>query len=261
MESFRWSLSTINCQLSTIIFAESIKVINMKKLLMIIAAGILLSSCDSESGSGNVITQKRSVAGFTKVSASSGVEVELRKGAQAVSVETDDNLMELVETKVENGELQISIKEHVSLNNATIRIYVTAPELTTVTASAGASIEGKETLNSTNSISLNASAGASIAAALEAPGVDVDASAGGEIKISGRTRSLNVNSSAGANVRAFELLSENTVVEATAGGNANVFASVSLQANASGGGDINYKGAATLVKKEESGGGSVSKED
>jgi hypothetical protein len=208
-----------------------------------------------------VITQKREAGRFTKLSVSSGIEVELRKGPESIRVEADDNLMELVETVVENGTLRIGVKDHSNLNDVHIKVFVTANEIEFIHASSASSVEVKDKLSSNGSIRLEASSAASITTDVEAPEVHADASSASEIKVSGRTRTFHANSSSASTIKAFELLSENTVVEASSGSSADVFASVSVEATASSGSDIDYKGAASLVKKEESSGGSVSKEN
>jgi hypothetical protein len=60
---------------------------------------------DGVEGSGNVITEKRTInESFDKISASTGVTVIVEQGSpNDVEVETDDNLMQYVITKVENG--------------------------------------------------------------------------------------------------------------------------------------------------------------
>lgn len=228
---------------------------------MIIAAGVLFSSCDNESGSGHVITEKRSVGGFTKLSVSSGIDVELRKGPESISVEADDNLMEFIETVVENGTLKIGIRDRTSLNDVHIKVFVTANNVYAIKASSAASVEVKDQLTSSEKIVLDASSASNITTSVEAPEVSIEASSASEIKVSGRTRNVNANSSSASTIRAFELLSENTVAEASSGSSIDVFASVSLEANASSGSDIDYKGAAVTVKKQESSGGSVTKEN
>ena len=82
--------------------------------IMVLFISILLTSCnanlnigDGIEGSGNVITEKRKITdSFTKIKASTGVEVILEQGnTTEIEVEIDDNLIEYVITKVENGTL------------------------------------------------------------------------------------------------------------------------------------------------------------
>ena len=66
---------------------------------------------DGVEGSGNVITEKRTInESFDKISASTGVTVIVEQGSPTdVEVETDDNLMQYVITKVENGTLIVPL--------------------------------------------------------------------------------------------------------------------------------------------------------
>ena len=59
-------------------------------------------------GSGRLVQEKRSVAGFHAVAASLPCAVNLVQGnTEGVDIETDDNLLAAIETTVEDGELQL----------------------------------------------------------------------------------------------------------------------------------------------------------
>lgn len=238
----------------------------MKNILFVTALVIFLAGCDEEhrqSGSNNMISEKRSVSGpFTKINASTGIEVEIRNAdVPDIKVEADDNVLQDVQTSVSNGTLTIRIKEESSFNNTHVRVYVSAPKINSITASASAVVEIKNKLTTDGELDLETSSSANIGGEVDAPSVSANASSGSEMKISGRTRNFNAEASSGASVRAFELLSENTVANASSGASLDAFASVSFDGNASSGGAISYRGAAPTVKKQESSGGSMHKED
>ncbi|MEO6489740.1 MAG: head GIN domain-containing protein [Ferruginibacter sp.] len=224
----------------------------MKKFILIVLGILSLAACRYRSGSGNIITEKRSTAEFTGVIVAGGFEVEIKTGPPQVKVEADDNLMRYVETKVVNGQLKIRM-EDVNVHDAHLKIYITAPEINTIKASAAADVIAKDVLIS-RKINLQVSGGSGIEAGIDAPETSVEASSGGSIKLSGRTRDLKVTCSSGSVIKAKSLLSENTTVNASSGGAANVHASVTLEANASSGGDISYSGAANVRKSVSSGG-------
>ena len=72
-------------------------------LLVLISAG-----CDHRNGSGKIVSEKRNVGEFSRLKVSSGIHAEVKRGSQVtVEVETDDNVMDLIETKVENGTLLV----------------------------------------------------------------------------------------------------------------------------------------------------------
>jgi hypothetical protein len=169
-------------------------------------------------------------------------------------VEADDNLVDDVETSVESGKLKIRMREHLNVSNAHLKVFITAPSLTSIQSSASADITVIGNLSADETIRLNASSGSSITATVDAPGVEADASSGAKIDLDGRTRNFDAESSSGASVDAGELLSESTKASTSSGASLQVHASVQLDARASSGGTVKYRGPATVVKKESSGG-------
>src|SRR5437764_6052523 len=86
-------------------------------------------------GSGNVITQKRDISGFHALEVSNTVQVDVVAQRDfSVTVETDDNIVPLVETEISNGVLEISCEKHVSTSSP-IRVHITAPDIDKVEVS------------------------------------------------------------------------------------------------------------------------------
>ncbi len=227
----------------------------MKNILSFVLLFVILSSCEYRSGSGDLVKSSRNVETFTSVRASGGMEVHITPGATAkVVVEADDNVIEDVETTVRNGQLNISLEDGVNYNNVTVKVFITAPGLNKINGSASAEIIVAGILESPGRIELNASSGSSIKAQVDAPEADVDASSGAEVNLTGKTRALDVHASSGAAINAFDLLSENTAADASSGAKVDTHASIKLDAKASSGGSISYRGPAATVIQESSGG-------
>ncbi|MBL0130494.1 MAG: DUF2807 domain-containing protein [Chitinophagaceae bacterium] len=74
----------------------------------------------------------------------------------------------------------------------------------------------------------------------------------------GDTKDFSVQGSGSTDINCFELFAENTKVELSGAGDAEVFASVKLDVHVSGAADVKYKGNAN-VSQEVSGAGSVKK--
>ena len=78
--------------------------------LVLGAAMLLLAGCNLETGSGNLVTEERDVAGFESVLVSDGIRVVINVEASAghtVSVRYDDNLIDNLVTRVEGTRLRI----------------------------------------------------------------------------------------------------------------------------------------------------------
>lgn len=218
-------------------------------------------SCNSESGSGRIITDQRTVSDFQKISVSAGIHVEFKSGPTSIRVEADDNVINYVETTVDNGVLTIGYKDHHNFNNVEVTVFVASNNLNSISSSSGSSVKVVDQLKTDKKLYFEASSSGEISGAVDAPEVEMVASSGAEIKISGRTRNVFGNSSSGASINAFNLLSENANGVASSGGSIDVYASVSVDGNASSGGSVDYRGAAPTIKKNESSGGAVRKDD
>jgi hypothetical protein len=96
---------------------------------------------------------------------------------------------------------------------------------------------------------------------LKAPAVKASLSGAGSISLKGDTKDVDLSLSGAGSAHFFDLLSENTKVRLSGVGDADVYASVSLEAHVSGVGSVKYKGGASNVSQHVSGVGSVSKTD
>lgn len=227
-----------------------------KKILFLACCVLTLAACNYERGSGNIIKQERVVGNFSSLKVTNKIDVVVTIGSpQTIVVEADDNLIEFIETNVNNEELEITLKSGINVNPVR-KIYITTPTLSSLSASSSASILVKGIISGNEEIKLAASSSGSIKTALQAPRVNAKASSSGVIEISGKTKSFEAQSSSSGEVAAENLLSENTDVKASSSGSCVVHASVSLNAKASSSGSIEYKGNPQL-KVEESSSGKV----
>ncbi len=227
----------------------------MKKFLAIVSIICFFTACGYKKGSGVTVTQNRNTDNFTGVSVGGNFDVEIKTGSDTkVRIEADDNVIDDIETRVENNQLKISMKNGMSYNNVHMKVFITAPKINKISSSASADVNVIDALASDEKIIINASSGSSVKAAVNAPGTEADASSGAEIDLTGRTQKFDVEVSSGASVDAYELLSENTKVQTSSGATAQVHASIQLDASASSGGSVSYRGAAALIKKQSSGG-------
>ena len=231
----------------------------MKKLFLVLALPLVLLSCQIETGSGNLVKENRNVGNFTGIDVAGSFDVEVLQGSSsAVVVEADDNLINDVETELDGSTLKIRLRNHKSLRNPTLRVFVTAPNIDEIIASASANVESKCIIKNEDEIKTHASSASEIKLNVDAPTIELEASSGSQLNITGRTRNLVANASSGSDVKAKNLLSETTTAQASSGASLYVYASNKLNAQASSGGSVHYTGKPTTVSKQESSGGSVS---
>lgn len=238
----------------------------MKTTLKLVSflVSLTLFSCNTNlnfgngiEGSGNIIIEKRKINDlFDKVSASTGINVIIEQGTpNLVEVETDDNLMQYVITKVENGILIVKM-EGTTNTMSSIDVRVRMNSITGLESSSGATIETKNTLKGTN-VSIKSSSGSEIVAVLEYEMVSCESSSGSNIVVSGKTLKLETASSSGSEIEADKLAANEVFSQSSSGSSTRVKPIVKLNGKASSGSAIEYVQTPKSIVKEESSGGSV----
>ncbi len=232
----------------------------MKRILFFLFTLVILASCHHTTGSGNFISETRTVNNFDGITVGGSFEVEVKIGpVTSVVVEADDNIMKNIVTTVSGNTLQIRTEDLNNYSDVHMKVSVTTPALKNIHASASADVVVQDVMINTGKLTFKASSGASIKTEIDAPEVETDVSSGASVTLSGKTKTYSSEASSGAVIKSWELLSENTIVKVSSGASAKVHASISLNATASSGAGVTYHGAAT-VNKSVSSGGSVTQQ-
>jgi hypothetical protein len=209
-------------------------------------------------GNNNVVSEDRTISSdFEAIKVQQGITLHLTQGNSTdISVEADENIIDLLITEVKNNELKIYFEKNVYRAKAR-NVFLTTKNIEAISTSSGAEVIAENTIQ-TNSLDLDSSSGSSIKIAVNSENIKSESSSGAHIKIKGKTTNFSASSSSGSSINANDLESENSVATASSGANINLNVSGKLTANASSGGGINYKGSPAEVDKNSSSGGSVS---
>ena len=235
--------------------------------LLIAVVFISLPSCrfaggKRVKGNGNVVTKEVNRGDFTKVEQKGSFDVYLSNSSSTtVKIEAEENLIDYIETYVDNNTLVIRTKEGFSLKpDRDIKIYIAAPHLTDIQSSGAGDIISQSLLSDSTKMSFEVRGSANIKVEVNAPEIQAEISGSGDMELKGQTRKFNAEVNGSGNIKALDLKAEDTEIEIKGSGDADVFASSSLNVNVRGSGDVRYKGNAT-VTQHISGAGSVSKKD
>ena len=188
-------------------------------------------------GSGVVRTEPRDATGFSEVRLSGSGEVDVRHGdADSVTVEAEDNILPLLETRVRDGRLTLGTKPNVSISpTRAIRYHVTVNRLTAIGVSGS---------------------GRFVADGLDTPRLTADISGSGSATLSGRADAVELTISGSGAYDASRLASKSATVTISGSGSATVNAADRVEATVSGSGSVRYLGNPS-VDQQVSGSGSV----
>jgi hypothetical protein len=207
-------------------------------------------SSEQVKGSGNVKTQARQVDHFSGVAMSLPGQVEIRSngGSEGLTIETDDNLLPLIETVVEDGTLKIRSKKKVNIQTRNLKIVVQAREIERLALGGSGSVDADRVHGSRVHFDLGGSGTIRVGKA-EADAISVSLGGSGGLKVDdGSARNLSVSIGGSGKVDMPRVRVDKASVSVGGSGDATLWVRESLSMSVAGSGDVNYYGDPQISK-------------
>lgn len=223
-----------------------------------IAAALIVAGCDCIQGSGDVQSESRDVAAFTRIVADGSVHVNVSQAnTQRVNVTADDNILGHITTTITDGTLTIdNDKCYATSNPVTVDIIV--PTLSYLELDGSGNVEVKEFEADDFELVLDGSGDLHLPGLL-ARQVEVTLDGSGGIVVTGNATTLHamLDGSGTFNARNFPVRNATAALDGS--GDIIVNASDTLDLTLSGSGDIRYAGNPVAVHTKNNGSGSIGK--
>jgi hypothetical protein len=229
-------------------------------------------------GSGNLATEKRDLTAFNKLAAHHGIQVQIEEGVgDSLRVETDDNLLPLVETKIDNETLHVQVKGSLKTRKP-IRVTVSAKQLSDISASSSARITGAQAndrnvyfrADSSGEVVIDEARGDRVDLAASSSGgvtaksvackkLSVMANSSGRVAASGNADEQQVDVSSSGMYNGGDLTTRQTNINCNSAGSATVQVTHELSGSASSAGSVLYSGNPAKMSVRTDSAGSVVK--
>lgn len=217
-------------------------------VLLLAGALITVIACSVITlGSGDVITEKRQVSNFDRiVLRGQGVVIVTQGGTESLNIESNANILELVEAKVVDGTLELGLEEGVNIiSNSRLTFYVSVDDLSGMSVAGSGEIQA----NGIGTDRLEVTTGGSGSIQIVDLTVDeVDARIGGsgEINLAGDADVQDITISGSGKYLAGDLCSASVIVSINGDGNATVCATETLDTNITNSGSVEYYGRPSI---------------
>jgi hypothetical protein len=212
-------------------------------------AGMLLTACGLRviNGSGNIMTEARPVSDFRALNFTGFGELTLVQGeTEALTIETDDNLLPYLRTSVSQGVLTIGFTDGVWLPiirpTRSIRYTLTVKALTALELSGAGTVESVQLTADQLALAVSG-AGQITIDDLTASDLTVDMSGSGRVALVGQVTNQTVDMSGLDSYEAGNLASQTAKITLSGAGAATVWVREQLDAEMSGAGTISYYGS------------------
>ena len=209
------------------------------RCLIVMAAAASIAACGMEGirGSGHVVTESRTVSGFSRVDlGGSGQLVIDQSGTDSLTISADENLLPYLTSDVSGGLLTLDTRSGTNISPTTRVVYtLSARHLD------GISVSGS---------------GAVVATGIATERLNVSVSGSGTLDVSGTADRQDVRISGSGDYRAQNLTGKSAVISISGSGDAVLNVSDKLDAGISGSGEVEYVGS-PVVTQNVSGSGRI----
>jgi hypothetical protein len=230
-----------------------ISLLSISFLVAAIASGCIvvdLNGCGKETvkGSGEVVSEERQLSEFKTIKLKGVGRVVLTQGPNhLITIQTDDNIMPLIETEIQNDQLVIS-QGNYNLRPTTLNFNITVAQLKGIAISGAGDVIGKSRFMS-DEFAAKISGSGDMALELDVTELETDITGSGSMNLSGQTDRHEAKISGSGKINAFDMQTKNVFLKVSGSGNCKINATETLYTRISGSGDVIYKGHPRITSK------------
>ena len=276
---------------------------NMKLYLGFSAMLILLLIADTAfaqwgrgvKGNGNIAKKECKVDDFSEIELNCSADLYITQGSNnKVVVEADENLIDMIETRVSGQTLKIDIDGRIS-RSTKLDVHVTVAELHRLQVNGSGDVESENTVSGIG-LEVNVNGSGNIEMDLDVKNVDsringsgdielsgvsgdfslkvngsgtfegedmrlnvckISVMGSGDVEMSGSASEVEITQSASGDINLYNLRAENVIARGSGSGDMVVTVSGNLKVKLNGSGDLTYKGEPKMVDVSSSGSGDV----
>ncbi|MBW8684842.1 head GIN domain-containing protein [Chitinophaga rhizophila] len=212
-------------------------------------------------GSGKIKTETRTDGPFKSISTSGVYNVYITPGAKNdIRIETDDNLLPLIETEVRGTDLHIQTKKGYDIKpTQKVNIYVTMSEVEELASSGSGGFYSRGKLKG-DQVKFRFSGSTQTEIEMDANALKVEVSGSSKFNLKGNIEMTRYDISGSADVEALELRAANADINISGTGKLDLVAEKKLDVNVSGMGKVRYKGS-PVINQSSSGMAKISRID
>lgn len=232
-------------------------------MFALLAAAFLMQACQFAGGEvikgdGSVISKSYSVKSFSTIDLHGAYNVSLEQGTEpSVSLDTDENLHELIVVESDGDVLKITSRKESVLRPTRMDLHIVyRGKLENISVSGACKLSAQEKLVA-DKLHLNLSGASDLHLDLELESLLTIVSGAGNIHLRGSATNHRAELSGASNLRAEDLITKSTDVSLSGAGSAQVYATDRLDASLSGVGKIEYGGNPKEKSINTSGIGSI----
>jgi hypothetical protein len=220
----------------------------MKKNLILIclvafASSNLFAKCDEEKvkGNGKVISKDRTLASFDKINLGGSIDIIIdQNGKESATIETDENIQDLIVTEVKDGELNIYVKEKYSVSSTRLIVHVSCSKLIAISSGGSGDVKSVSKITS-DALSISHGGSGDFDLTFAIKKLKISTAGSGDYLLKGTADEFNLSMSGSGDINAKELACANAKISAAGSGDIILKKGVTASVSMAGSGDVMYE--------------------
>lgn len=233
---------------------EIIILSTISTILLVLISGCIMPGCIQ--GSGNYVSENRTVDDFRSIELSGIGDVYLTQGEKNLRIEAEDNIINQIKTDVAGGRLSIYHRAACINSHQPIKIFVSTPELDSLSVSGSGRIISQSPIKS-DALSLGISGSGNMELDMVCRDLETIISGSGGVLLKGEAAYNKIIISGSGAMHGYDLWTDRTQATISGSGIAEINVRHELSTLISGSGSIYIKGNPTNVSQTVSGSGRV----
>lgn len=211
-------------------------------------------------GNGKMVTITRTTDSYDGINCAGSFDYILVAGTEGkITLEGEENILENLETYVEDDQLHVKSKNNVSLNpSSKKKVIVTIPftDINSISL-AGSGDLRNEDLISASKLTTSVAGSGDMVLKVKVNNLKGSLAGSGDVSYEGASEKFTFSIAGSGDLHAFKLTAKEVEVAISGSGDAEVNCDKSIKANVAGSGNIEYKGNPELEDINVSGSGSA----
>ncbi len=207
----------------------------MLTTMMVIIVGMTFAQTK---GNGNVKTEKRNTADFTGIKLLCSADLYIHQGSTSVEVKADENILKFIKTTVNDGVLEINVKNRSFRSATVLEVHVSLSNLEMLKSLGSGDIKFVDTFKA-HDLLVNMSGSGDLEADFDVTNLELKVNGSGDTELSGIGGTFKISVSGSGDLDAEELKLEDCFVKNNGSGDIALSGKTnSLTVTAAGSGDI-----------------------
>lgn len=236
---------------------------NLLSICLLLSTSLAFTACAQIKGEGPIVTKTLNVKDFDGVSLEGSFNVEVNEGAKSVVAKGHGNIIDLLETDVDNGVLKLELeKGNYRDYELTVMVSTETLEKLKVAGSGDmkvgsfsglnnldVAVAGSGNLTSTGVLKMSGHCETSVAGSgdidveIEAKELEVSIAGSGDVKVSGSAEEQEISIAGSGDYSGSKLSSKKAEVSISGSGDVKIDVQNELEVSIAGSGDVTYSGS------------------